>query len=320
MRYGRIAGVDKPVSRIGQGLVMINTRDLEGGFALLDAVFETGVTLFDSSSIYGGGDCDRGFGRWVASRGVRDRVVMLDKCAHHNADRRRVTPFDITADLHDCLARLKFDTIDLFVMHRDDPDVPVGPIVEAMNEHIRSGLIGAYGGSNWTRARIAEADAYAAAHHLAGFAVSSPHYSLAHCVDDPWGNSVTLTGPDADDDRRWYVDSQMPLAPWSSLCGGFFSGRFTRRNLDEFTSPADRRCVRCYCSEENFRRLDRARRLADEIGCTVPQIALAYVLCGPLNAFPLVASHTPEQARDNAAATDVRLTEEQMAWLDLRRD
>ena len=321
MKYATIPGVNKQVSRIGQGLMILHEDDLDGGFALLDALFEAGVTLFDSAHVYGGGSCDRVLGAWVRDRGLREKVVLLDKCSHHNRDRKRVTPFDVTADLHDCLARLKFDTIDVFAFHRDDASQPVGPLVERLNEHIREGKILAYGASNWSHERIREANAYAEANGLVPMALSSPHYSLAECLADPWGgDSVSITGEAGADARRWYRESQLAVVPWSSLSGGFFSGRFTRDNLESFTDGNDTRCVRCFCGEHNFRRLDRAKELAAEKSATVAQIALAYAICGELNCFPLMAAWTAAQAVENGAAGDLELTAEEVAWLDLRRD
>src|SRR3712207_5854018 len=148
MQYGAIPGIDKPVSRLVQGTVMISSSDVERSFALLDAIFDLGCTAFDTAHVYGTGDNERTVGRWVRERGIRDQVVIIGKGAHHNADRRRVTPFDITSDIYDSLARFKFDYIDLYILHRDDPSQPVGPIVETLNEHLRAGRIHAIGGSN----------------------------------------------------------------------------------------------------------------------------------------------------------------------------
>ena len=87
----------------------------------------------------------------IGAVGDRDQIVILTKGAHFNQDRNRVTPFDITSDLFDSLVRLRTDSIDLYLLHRDDPTVPVGPIVEVLNEHKEAGRICAIGGSNWTR-------------------------------------------------------------------------------------------------------------------------------------------------------------------------
>ena len=112
----------------------------------------------------------------------------------------------------------------------------------------------------------------------------------------------------------------MPLFVWSSLAGGFFSDRFTRDNLDSFDNYYDRLCVESYCYEDNFKRLDRTRDLAQEKGLSVPQIAMAYVLNQPMNIFALVGCRTGAEYRANAEAAALNLSAEELAWLDLRRE
>lgn len=320
MHYGALPGLTKPVARLVQGTVMLSSQRLDESFALLDAVYAQGGTTFDTAHGYGSGDCERVLGRWVRERGLRDQVVIIGKGAHHNQDRQRVTPYDITADLHDSLARQKTDYIDLYLLHRDDPSQPVGPIVETLNEHKRAGKILAFGGSNWSVARLQEANAYAAAHGLEGFVASSPNFSLAVQAKEPWVNCISISGPARAAERAWYAAQQMPLFTWSSLAGGFFSGRFTRDNLGEFTTYPDKLAVEVYCTEENFQRLDRVMALAHEKGMTVPQIATAYVLSVPLNIFALVGCNTGDEFRDNVAAASLKLTPEEIAWLELRAD
>ena len=319
MKYGSVPGLEKPVARIVQGTVMIRAEEEgeeERSFALLDEVYARGGTTFDTAHQYGGGDCERTFGRWVRERGLREEVVIIGKGAHHNEDRKRVTPFDITADLYDSLARFGFDYIDLYLLHRDDPAVPVGPIVEVLNEHLQEGRIQAFGGSNWSPERLREANDYAIENGLTPFAASSPNLSLAVQAEEPWPDCVSISGDEGAEDRRWYEVTRMPLFTWSSLAGGFFSGRFTRDNLDTFETYLDRLCVETYCQEENFGRFDRAGTLAREKGLTVPQVALAYVLDQPLEVFALVGCNTGEEFRANVEAGVVGLTPEELAWLE----
>jgi aryl-alcohol dehydrogenase-like predicted oxidoreductase len=251
---------------------------------------------------------------------VRDKVVIIGKGAHHNEDRQRVTPFDITADLYDSLARFKFDHIDLYLLHRDDPSVPVGPIVEVLNEHRAGGRIHAFGGSNWSHERIRAANEYAAAHGLVPFIASSPNFSLAEQFQAPWLNCISISGLAGQAAREWYQQTQMPLFTWSSLAGGFFSGRFTRDNLASFDSYLDKLCVQSYCYEANFKRLDRAQQLAEEKGLSLPQIALAYVMSQPLNIFALVGCQTGAEFKANVEASQVKLTPAETAWLELKSD
>ena len=110
----------------------------------------------------------------------------------------------------------------------------------------------------------------------------------------------------------------MPLFAWSSLAAGFFSGRFTRDNLDSFEDWQDKLCVNCYCYEDNFKRLDRVRELAARKGVSVPQIAMAYVMSTPLTVFALVGCRTREEFAVNIEATAIRLTPQEIAWLELQ--
>ncbi len=320
VQYSNIPGVSKPVSRIIHGTIMANSKELEASFALLDAVLESGINTFDTAHVYGSGDNERTVGQWFNERGVRDQIVILGKGAHHNSDRKRVTPFDITADIHDSLARFGTDKIDLYVLHRDDPSQPVGPIIEVLNEQKAAGRIDAFGGSNWSVERLIEAQEYADKHGLTPFVASSPNFSLADQVKEPWPDCVTISGPERESAREWYQANQMPLLTWSSMAGGFFSGRFNRDNLDSFDAYFDKIVVDSYCSEENFQRLDRAQQLADEKNLTVAQIAIAFVLNQPLNIYGLLAPRTPEEIRLNIAAAEVKLSPAEMDWLDLKAE
>lgn len=320
MKYGNIPGIDKPISRIVQGTVMVSSSKKDYSFELLDAAFEAGVNIFDTAHGYGGGDNERTVGAWINERGNRDKVVILGKGAHHNRDRERVTPYDITADLHDSLARFQTDFIDLYILHRDNPALPVGPIVDILNEHKEAGKIGVYGGSNWSAARIQEANEYAEANGLAPFVASSPNYSLADQYDVPWANCISISGKQGEADRAWYEQTQMPLFTWSSVAGGFFTGRYTRDNLDTAETGQEKLVVRCYCGEENFQRLDRVKELAAEKGVSPAQIATAYVLNTPLNIFPLIGSWTAEEVQQNVAVSELDLSADEVAWLELKQD
>jgi aryl-alcohol dehydrogenase-like predicted oxidoreductase len=316
MNYGQVSGLNKQISRLVQGTVMINGDDVNKEFSLLDGIYELGCTTFDTAHVYGSGKNERAVGQWVRDRGLREKVVIIAKGAHHNQDRKRVTPHDITADIYDSLARFKFDYLDLYILHRDDPSVPVGPIVEVLDEHQKAGRIRAFGGSNWSHQRIDEVNRYALEHRLTPFAASSPNLSLADQVQEPWEGCVSIGGSRGKDSRAYYSQHQTPLFTWSSLAGGFFSGRFRRNNLDSFTEYLDKLCVDCYCVEDNFKRLDRAEEMAKQKGLSLPQVAFAYVMSQPLNIFALVGCQTPQEFKANMEAADIKLTQEEMTWLE----
>lgn len=317
MNYGTITGVTKPVARVVQGSVMLSTAERARSFALLDAVFAQGGTTFDTAHVYGQGDAERTLGAWLRERGLREQVVIIGKGAHPMHGQQRVTPEDIRSDVRKSLERLGTEYIDLYLLHRDDPRQPIGPIVEVLNELQRAGSIHAFGGSNWAHPRLQAANDYAAAHGLLPFVASSPNLSLAVQLQAPWEGCLSLSGPDGVAGRAWHAANHMPLFTWSSLAGGFFSGRFQPDNLDTFSTYLDKLCAETYGSAENFGRLARATQLAAERGLSPAQIALAYVLNQPLDIYALVGCNTGAEFRENVAAAEVRLTPEEMAWLEL---
>jgi aryl-alcohol dehydrogenase-like predicted oxidoreductase len=316
MKYGYITGIDKPISRLVQGTIMCNTQEQEKTNALLDSVYQHGINTFDTAHGYGNGECERSVGAWINSRGLRDDIVIIGKGAHPNQDRQRVTTFDISGDIHDSLARFKTDYIDLYLLHRDNPDMPVGPIVERLHEHKEEGHIRAYGGSNWTHERVAAANTYAEKHELTPFSASSPHFSLADQAQPPWKGCVTISGPSQETARTWYQTKKMPLFTWSSLAGGFFSGRFRPDNIDTFEIYLDKLCVDVYCFGGNWGRLERAEQMAADKGVSLPQIALAYVLNQPQDIYALIACWTPEEVTDNVQALAFQLNTKELKWLE----
>jgi len=318
MRYGRIGGVGKPVSRLVLGSTSLSSQRLEEGLALLDAGWAAGVNCIDTAHIYGRGDCERVLGQWLASRGVREQAVIVTKGAHPNEDRRRVTPFDIAGDLHDSLARLKTDYIDLYLLHRDDPTQPVGPIIDALNEHLQAGRIHAFGVSNWTHERLSKANRYAYEEDLKHFTASSPNFSLAQIVEDPWEGCVSLSGPRNAAAREWYLSRRMPVLAWSSLGGGFLSGRYSRQSMAAMDKPDF--CVRCFGGQENLARLERAAELGRQMGLSVPQVAVAYLLNQPLEVYPLVGCRGGQHIQELTAAVEAPLSPQQLTWLETGRE
>jgi aryl-alcohol dehydrogenase-like predicted oxidoreductase len=309
MHYQFFAPLNRDLSRLVLGSMVFSMDALDGTYALLDAWRELGGNIVDLAHIYQGGNSERALGRWLQDRGCRDEIVILTKGAHANADRSRVTPEDITSDMRDSLARLKTDRIDLYVLHRDDPEVPVGPIVEALNEHVRAGRIRAFGGSNWTPERLEAANAYAREHGLQPFVLSSPNLSLAVPKEPVWSGCVSAIDPQS---MAWYSRAQMPLFAWSSQARGFFSGLFSPENVG-----GNELMTRVYDSPENWERLRRAQELGRKRGCTATQVALAWVLHQPFPVFPLIGPANVEELKSSVAALEIELSPEEARWLNL---
>ncbi len=195
----------------------------------------------------------------------------------------------------------------------------MGPIVEILNEHRRAGRIRAFGGSNWTHQRMAAANEYAAAHGLTPFTASSPNFSLAEQIQEPWAGCVSIGGPTQRAARAWYSETGVAVVSWSSLAGGLFTGRIHPADLADpsrLTDHYDQLSLSSYGSPANFARRDRADQLAAAKGVSLPQLALAYVLNSPLNTFAITGSRTAAEFVDNTGALDVVLTAEELIWLE----
>nr|WP_255570227.1 aldo/keto reductase [Cohnella sp. CFH 77786] len=275
--------------------------------ANLDAFLAIGGNSVDTAHIYCGGQSEEVLGRYMRERGNRDRMVILTKGAHHDHNGPRVNKEAIRRDLSESLERLQTDHVELYALHRDDPGVPVGAIIEALNEHIESGAIGAIGGSNWTWQRLQEANEYAAAHGLRGFTFSSPNLSLAKANEPFWAGCVSADAETC----TWHEKEQLPLLSWSSQARGFFTGRFS----PEVRDNAD--IVRVFYSDGNWERLRRAERLARERGVSAIMIALAYVMNQPFPTCALIGAQNAEELRSCDEGSRIRLTREEMEWLDL---
>ena len=314
MKKFTLPGQKKEFPRIFLGTDKFSLNNYDEAAQLLDQAISLGFNAFDLAWVYVGGDSERVLGKWMQERQNREAIFVLTKGAHHNRDRKRVTPYDITSDIMDSLARLKTDYIDLYLLHRDDTSVTVEPIVDILNEHCRAGRIRAFGGSNWTHQRLAEANAYAKAKGLLSMSASSPNFSLCDQVDDPWGEGcVTIGGSAEAEARAFYQKEDIPVFAYSSLGRGMLSGRVNRDNYKDLLDGA---ALKAYAHEVNFKKLDRAHVLAEKKGVKVPQIAIAYLLNQPFRVFPLVGAASKQELIEASETMDIVLTPQEREWLE----
>lgn len=323
MEYSKFGNIDKNVSRfiLGTFSIVDQAELLEQEFKLLDTALELGINTLDTAQGYGRGSTEIALGKYFKSRGNRDKFFVISKACHPAPWRKRVTPFDLATDLHDALAKMNAEYIDLYMLHRDDPDMAVGPMMDAFHQYQKEGKIKAYGVSNWTVERIQQANDYAKKQGYDPFIVSSPNYSLAEQYAEPWApGCVTIAGPENEAARRWYAENKMPVLAYSSMARGLFSGRITREMWEKKDPSLDPVLVTGYLGESNFARLDRATELAKEKGVAVAQIALAFMLCGEMDVFPIMGAANREEMLSSIGSLDVKLTPGEVAWLDLKQD
>ncbi len=297
MKYGTIAHIDKPISKIVCGTDFLTGQPEEVSFEAYDVFWELGGRAFDSAHCYG--ENSNIFGKWVASRGVAHEVIFLDKGCHPYGS-PRLTYEDIGCDIRANHERLGVAYTDLFVFHRDEESVPVGEVVDWLNEYKSQGLIGAFGGSNWRHQRIAAANEYALANGKQGFSLNNPNLTLAENSEPLWGGCLTI----GLEGRKWHEETQFPLFSWSSMARGYFAD----------TDDPD--VVRSYDNETSRARRERARQMAADRGVSTPQIAMAWVLNQPFPVFALAGLRTANQVRDTLAALEIDLAQQELDWLE----
>jgi predicted dehydrogenase/aryl-alcohol dehydrogenase-like predicted oxidoreductase len=298
----KIPGLSKPASVVALGFE--DFRTFSSGSILLDGFFEAGGNLFDTGYVYGGGYTEALLGQWLNNRGVREQSVIIAKGAHSPL----CYPDVIAKQLAQSLDRLQTDHVDLYFMHRDNPDVPVGEFVDAMDAEAKAGRIrGPFGGSNWTMARMDEAIAYAEKNGKQKPGALSNNFSLAEMLEPIWAGCITSS---TDEWKAWLTKRQMPNFAWSSQGRGFFTDRAGRDKQD------NEELVRVWYSEKNFGRRDRAIELAGRLGKSPIHVALAYVLAQPFPSVPLIGPRTLDELEDSLRALDIKLSAEDVAWLD----
>ena len=315
MQYLRLEKIQRPVSRLLFGCAFPAMIAGEDQSALLDKVFEAGITAVDTAENYGKSELV--LGAWMASRGNREQITILTKGCHPYGH-PRVDRENMRHDFYQSLERLRTDYVDVYMLHRDDPDKPVCEIMEALNEFVRAGQALRLGASNWTMARVREANAYAHAHGLGPYSVLSPNSSQARQIGDPWGGCTSLTGDEHAADRAWCAKEGITIIAYAAWAHGFLAGKILSSEPERLRASLDEGGQRGYFYPDNIERLRRAEHMAAKKGCTVAQIALAYVLTDPLGILPAVSATKPSHLAANIAALDIALTEEERAWLDLR--
>lgn len=299
----RIPGLRPEASVLALGFE--DFRTFSSVSILLDAFYEAGGNLFDTAFIYGGGGKTEALlGEWLKNRGVREGSVVIGKGAHTPL----CYPDAIGKQLTQSLDRLQTDYVDVYFMHRDNLDVPVGEFVDAMDAEAKAGRIrGPFGGSNWTRERMDEAIAHADRNGRQRPGALSNNFSLAEMLVPIWDGCVAASD---DDWKAWLEARQMPNFAWSSQGRGFFTERAGRDKRD------NEELVRVWYSEKNFGRRDRAIELAQRLGRSPIHVALAYVLAQKFPSVPLIGPRTLAELDDSLKALDISLSPDDVAWLE----
>ena len=313
MRYRDFGG--KTTSVIALGSSDFGGTQSEGlCFDLMDAYESVGGRFLDTARVYGDfagrrlGESEKIVGRWLERRD-RSAFFLSTKGGHPDMDHMdvgRLSRAEVFDDARRSLEALRTDAVDIYWLHRDDTSRPVGDILETLNALQAAGMTRLIGVSNWTPARVREANAYAAAHGLHPLDANQPRFSLARQmnVEDP-----TLYAMDGDT-WRLHAETGMALVPFSSQAKGFFSKLYAL-GPEGLSDKARRR----FYAPENLATYERVLEVREQTGLSVGAIALAYLTCQPFPTFPLAGASRVSQVLELAEAGDAVLTDAQRDFL-----
>ncbi len=290
-------------------------REIDEGTSreLLDYGLERGLNLIDSGEGYGGGNAreyrrnalkvddvrevsgemhssENIIGRWLRDRGCRDRVLLCTKF-HTGGSRGRVKQA-----LRESLARLQTDYVDIYMLHRPFPDVPIRETLEALTEEVQAGRIRTIGCSNFSAELLREAVETAEAQGLTRMDSTQPAYSLASA-----GAARALL--------PYCAEQRIAAITYSPLAAGFLAGKYTAggeipkgTRFDVVPAHAD-----VYFNERNFRVVENLRALSTETGEPMVRLAMAWVLQSPAVASVLVGVRHRSHIDNALQAYDLRL-------------
>jgi aryl-alcohol dehydrogenase-like predicted oxidoreductase len=274
---------------------------------LVKTAFDGGVNFFDTANVYSAGRSEEILGQSLRNLGVpRDQYVLATKVlgrAGPGVNQLGLSRFHIMAALDASLQRLQMDHVDLYQIHGTDPLTPIEETLDALDDCVRAGKVRYLGVSNHAAWHIAKSLGISERKGLARFESIQAYYSIA-------GRELEREIVPLANDQR------LAILPWSPLAGGFLSGKFTRdaqgpdgarRTTFDFP-PVDR--------EKAFRIIDVMRPIAERHEATVARVALAWLLHQSAVTSVIIGAKTREQLLDNMAATDVRLTAEDLTALN----
>ena len=293
---GNFGGIGSAPAFFGQG------ESEEEAFALMDAAWDLGITVFDTADAYGGGRSERAIGRWLARRGpeVRERIVLSTKVFHSvegDPSDRGLAPDRVRRQFDGSLARLGVERVDLYLIHAPDPETPVGDTLEALDGLVRAGKVGAIGASNVGARELQEALRASDERALARFEWVQNSYSL-------------LERDDEADVLPLCARQGLGYTPFSPLAGGWLTGKYRRGE----PYPAGSRMTlrpepyEGIAHEGTFGGLEALESAARERGTDSATLALAWVLENPLVTAVIVGPRRPEHLEPACAALELRIS------------
>jgi len=305
MRRRQLGSSDLMVSEISLGswLTYGGGVERERAEACVAKAFEVGIDFIDTANVYSRGQAEEFLGKVLADR-PRDSYVLATKLFWPMPGGRGLSRDQVFMQLDASLGRLRTDYVDLYQCHRYDWETPLEETMEALTEVVRQGKARYIGFSEWPEEKIREAQEMAGVEH---FVSSQPQYSMV------W------RGPERDV-MPYSREDGISQIVWSPLAQGVLTGKYkpgeplpegTRATSDAMGGFMERAL-----DQRLLERVQQLGRIADGLGLSMAQLALAWVLREENVASAIIGASRPEQVEDNAAASGVELDETTLAAID----
>ena len=286
------------------------TVDEAMSFRLLDAWVDAGLNFIDTADVYSrwvpghvGGESEAILGKWFRQSGKRNRVVLATKVGKPMGDHDKgLSKAYIRRAVEASLRRLKTDVIDLYQSHDDDAETPLEESMAAFAELIKEGKVRAIGASNYDAPRLGEALAVSAAHGLPRYESLQPLYNL---VERPAYEDAL---------EKVCVDNGLGVLNFYALASGFLTGKY--RSAADAAKSVRGGGAKKYLNEDGLAVLGALDAVADTIGATPGQVALAWQIARPSITSPIASATSPAQLDELVGAARLSLDTPSIELID----
>jgi voltage-dependent potassium channel beta subunit len=301
MEYRRLGKTGLKVSEISLGswLTYAGYVEEENAVNTIHTAYDLGINFFDTANVYMTGEAEKVVGKAI-KKFQRDSYVLATKVFWPMGDGpndRGLSRKHVMEQAHASLKRLDVDYVDIYYCHRFDPETPLDETLRALDDLVRQGKVLYVGVSEWTAEQITEAVHLADKKLLDRIVVNQPQYSMLN---------------------RYIEESVLPVSEkhgigqvvFSPLAQGVLSGKYKKGAEPPAGSRAAAgiKSIEGHLRDENLDKVEQLKPIAAELGLSMPQLALAWILRQPGVASALVGASRPAQIEDNAKASGVKLS------------
>lgn len=315
MNYRRLGNTGMKVSSVALGAWTTYGQTVEDQQRIQDIIeraLELGVNYLDNADVYAKGQGEITMGDALQDIGVqRSSIVLASKVFHRMSDEVNdagLSRKHIMESIEKSLERLQTDYLDIYFAHRYDPETPLEETVEAFTDLVRSGVVHYWGTSMWTAAQIAEAHTYAKANGLVAPVTEQPEYSMI--INERVEQEILPTT------ERLGVG----LVVWSPLAQGLLTGKYDD-GIPEDSRFANFDIYRDkFVTEKNIQFVKNLAPIANDLGVTRSQLALAWILRQPGVSSVITGATKVQHIEDNAVAASLELSDDVIAKIEELRE